>query len=72
MGVRAGPITASFCPSDEGLKTESNKEVDIELIQRLEEQVADLRLELRRLKEGERGGGGLERRWPVENALGRY
>ena len=48
MGVRTGPIQPGFCPSDEdGAVTE------VELRQRLEAQVAELRLELARFKKAE-------------------
>lgn len=46
MGVRTGPIDPGFCPSDEGRATEE----EVQLRQRLEEQLAVLRVELARLK----------------------
>ena len=46
MGVRVGPITASFCPSDEGA-IQGEMEIKQHM---LEEQVADLRLEITRLR----------------------
>ena len=47
MGIRTGPIAPGFCPSDEDTDTVTQ---EVELRQRLEEQLAELRLELARLK----------------------
>lgn len=46
MGIRTGPIAPGFCPSDEDTAVTH----EVELRQRLEKQLAELRLELARLK----------------------
>ena len=52
LGIRTGPTDPGFCPSDE-VNEAVAATAEVELRQRLEEEVAALRVELARLKGGD-------------------